>query len=67
MTIEKPQNSAATPVATPQGQDLLNELKWIIRSKYGLICIETDEEERAEGLLKHLADDMGLIFFSLPH
>jgi len=53
----------------PTGQDhamdddLLKEIKLLIRSRYSLICLETEEEERAESLLKHLADQMGLPLF----
>jgi hypothetical protein len=43
--------------------DLNKELSLLIRSRYGLIYLETNEEERAESLLKHLADDLGLPFF----
>lgn len=43
--------------------DLIKELNLLIRSRYGLICLETVEEERAESLLKHLADYMKLPFF----
>lgn len=41
-----------------------NDLELLIRSHYGLICIETDEEERAETILKHLADHLSLAYFS---
>jgi AAA+ superfamily predicted ATPase len=44
--------------------DLIKELNLLIRSRYGLICLETMEEERAESLLKHLADHMKLPFFT---
>jgi hypothetical protein len=44
--------------------DLNKELSLLIRSRYGLIYLETTEEERAESLLKHLADDLGLPFFT---
>ena len=43
--------------------DLVRELILLIRSRYGLICLETAEEERAESLLRHLADSMSLPFF----
>ena len=43
--------------------DLLQELKLLIRSRYGLIVIETKEEERAGLLLKLLADQMNLPLF----
>jgi SpoVK/Ycf46/Vps4 family AAA+-type ATPase len=43
--------------------DVIRELNLLIRSRYGLICLETVEEERAESLLKHLSDYMNLPFF----
>lgn len=43
--------------------DLNNELNLLIRSRYSLIYLETAEEERAESLLRHLSDDLGLPFF----
>jgi AAA+ superfamily predicted ATPase len=43
--------------------DLNNELNLLIRSRYSLIYLESTEEERAESLLKHLSDDLGLPFF----
>jgi len=48
---------------TCREDDLIKELKLLIRSRYGLICLDTEEEERAESLLKHLADHMKLPFF----
>lgn len=44
--------------------DVVRELQLLIRSRYGLICIETVEQERVESLVKHLADLMGLAFFT---
>ena len=49
--------------ATLKDDDLIKEITLLIRSRYGLICLETVEEERAESLLKHLADYMRLPFF----
>ena len=53
------------PAAQNPGVDdeLLKELKLLIRSRYSLICLETEEEERAESLLRHLADQMSLPLF----
>ena len=48
---------------TLKDDDLIRELILLIRSRYGLICLETIEEERAESLLKYLADYMNLPFF----
>ena len=41
----------------------LHDLALLIRSRYGLIHLDTDEEERAESLLSHLADSLGLTLF----
>ena len=43
--------------------DLVKELSLLIRSRYGLIHLMTMEEERAEVLLKHLSDALGLSLF----
>jgi SpoVK/Ycf46/Vps4 family AAA+-type ATPase len=43
--------------------DLIKELTMLIRSRYSLVCLETVDEERAESILKHLADYMHLPFF----
>jgi AAA+ superfamily predicted ATPase len=44
--------------------DLTNEIGLLIRSHYSLVYLETKEEERAESLLKHLADDLNMPFFT---
>lgn len=44
--------------------DLLKELELLLRSRYSIIVLETDEEERAESLLKHLADRLDLPLLS---
>lgn len=43
--------------------DPLKDLDLLIRSRYGLIVLETVEEERAETLLRHLADHLRLPLF----
>src|SRR5687768_10946361 len=43
--------------------DAVTDLELLIRSRYGLIHIETAEEERTEMLLRHLSDRMTLPFF----
>ncbi len=43
--------------------DPLKDLQLLIRSRYGLIQLDTAEEDRAGALLKHLADSMGLPYF----
>ena len=44
--------------------DVLTDLELLVRSRYGLIHLETEEEDRANGLLRHLADRMRLPFFT---
>ncbi|MBI4519841.1 MAG: AAA family ATPase [Gemmatimonadetes bacterium] len=43
--------------------DPLKDLEVLIRSRYGLIGLETEEEDRAATLLRHLADRLSLAFF----
>lgn len=45
-------------------KELLNELQLLVRSRYGIIFLDTPEEERAEELLKLLATRLGLPFFT---
>ncbi len=45
-------------------KDPLKDLELLLRSHYGLIYLDTVEEERAEGLLRHLADAVGIPFFT---
>jgi hypothetical protein len=45
-------------------KDALKDLQLLIRSRYGLVYVDTMEEERAEGLLRHLADAMKTPFFT---
>jgi hypothetical protein len=45
-------------------QDVLKDLELLIRSRYGLIHLDTDEEERATALLHHLADRLGVPLFT---
>jgi len=53
--------------ASRRDSDLLKEMSLLIRSRYGLIHLATDEDERVEVLLKHLADSMNLpLFFWIP-
>ncbi len=44
-------------------KDALKDLQLLIRSRYGLVYVDTVEEDRAEGLLRHLADAMKTPFF----
>ena len=43
--------------------DLLDELDVLLRTRYGLVHIDTAEDERAETLLRHAAARRGLPFF----
>src|ERR1700740_1073654 len=45
-------------------KDPLKDLELLIRSRYSIIFLDTVEEDRAEILLKHLADHLSLPFFS---
>ncbi|MEM4409086.1 MAG: AAA family ATPase [Candidatus Caldarchaeum sp.] len=45
-------------------QDVLKDIELLIRSKYGLIFLDTLEDERAAFLLRHLADRMKVAYFS---
>ena len=44
----------------PAADAFLSDLELLLRSRYPLIFLQTDETERAEGLLRHLADRMKL-------
>ena len=43
--------------------DLLDELDVLLRTRYGLVLIDTPEDDRAETLLRHAAARRGLPFF----
>jgi len=43
---------------------VLRDLELLIRARYSIIFLDTAEEERAESLLKHLADSLGIAFFT---
>jgi hypothetical protein len=44
--------------------DPLDELALLVRSNHGLVLLDTPEEERAESLLRHLADRLRVPYFS---
>ncbi|MDT8342177.1 MAG: hypothetical protein RQ751_11755, partial [Longimicrobiales bacterium] len=46
------------------GGDVLGDLELLVRSRYGLIHLDTGEEDRARALLHHLADRLGVPFFT---
>ena len=43
--------------------DPLDELALLVRSSHGLVHLDTDDEDRAETLLRHLADRLGVPHF----
>ncbi|MBW3555280.1 MAG: hypothetical protein KY466_17365, partial [Gemmatimonadetes bacterium] len=43
--------------------DPLDELALLVRSSHGLVLLETDDEDRAESLILHLADRLGIPHF----
>jgi len=45
-------------------QDVLQDLKILLKSRYGLIHVDTDEDERALSLLHHLADRIAVPLFT---
>ncbi len=45
-------------------QDVLRDLELLLRSRYGLIHLDTEEDERALSLLSHLADRIGVPLFT---
>lgn len=44
--------------------DPLDELHLLVRSRHGVVALRTPEEERARGLLRHLADRLDVPFFT---
>lgn len=44
--------------------DPLKDVEVLLRSRYGLIVLETEEEDRALALLRHLADRLALPLFT---
>jgi SpoVK/Ycf46/Vps4 family AAA+-type ATPase len=49
---------------TPKQDDFLGELSLLIRSRYGLIWVQTVERERMESLLWYLGDSLDLPLFT---
>ena len=43
--------------------DIINDIKLLIRSRHGLLWIETIDEERVEVLLKVIADQLNYPYF----
>jgi SpoVK/Ycf46/Vps4 family AAA+-type ATPase len=46
------------------GPDPLRDIELLVRSRHGLLLIETVDEERVASLLRHVADRLGVAFFS---
>ena len=44
--------------------DALKDLELLFRSRHGLVHLETEEEDRASALLSHVADRLGVPFFT---
>jgi AAA+ superfamily predicted ATPase len=51
-------------MGAPRPTDAIKDLELLLRSRYGLIYLDTLEEDRAAGLLQHVADRLGIPFFS---
>ncbi len=54
----------AAPGARPGSGDPLADLELLLRARYGLVVLETEEEDRAGSLLRHLADALELPLFT---
>jgi hypothetical protein len=57
-------SSAGSAPDTPGARDPLADLQLLLRARYGLVVLETVEEERAGSLLLHLADALDLPLFT---
>ncbi len=55
--------STPGPARSARSNDPLSDLDLLFRSRYALILLETIEEDRAETLLLHLADRLGIPLF----
>jgi hypothetical protein len=52
------------PRSAPTGLgDLVEDLLILLKSRYGLVFLSTSEDERAELLLRHLADRLNISFY----
>ncbi len=49
-------------MAKMQSTNILREIELLIKSNHSIIFIETAEEERADALIKHIADKMNIGF-----
>jgi len=55
--------TTSSPALPRTGQDPLRDLELLIRSRYGLIVVDTVEDERAETLLRLVADRLSMPLF----
>ncbi|HEX2780015.1 MAG TPA: AAA family ATPase, partial [Gemmatimonadaceae bacterium] len=62
--IATPVAPDAASVRTSANQRIADELDLLIRSRYGLIVIDTLEVDRAEAILKSIASALGLHYYS---
>ena len=62
--MEDLKEAAGGGPAAAQGADPLKDLELLIRSRYGVIFLETVEADRATSLLRHLADKLSLSLFT---
>ena len=62
-SLEPPTKIIPKITAPQPKEDIIRDLALLIRSHYGLIWLKTAEEERAEAILKHLADSLNLHLF----
>lgn len=60
----RPGAPPSTPTADPGIGDPLADLELLLKARYGLVLLETAEEERAATLLRHLADALELPLFT---
>jgi AAA+ superfamily predicted ATPase len=44
--------------------DFTSDLELLLRARHAIIFIETEEKDRAESLLLHMADKLGLLFYT---
>lgn len=64
LSEDRRNGSECSKYRTGKDDDILKDLQILIRSRYGLIHLDTIEEDRSESLLKHLADSLNLPFYT---
>ena len=55
--------SPLIPITVPE-PDLLEQVELLVRSRYGLVIVDTLEEERVEELFKQIASKLQLHYYS---